>query len=131
MKLGAFMLALRELRMTRIVIAHRRETLAMCDRVIDLAKLSNYCADRAGTSVVESSKPRHRYAGIAVIGQPLDQGILCSRQDDVSKQGVSDRSDRGKGRPEGRPPYQGHRRWRLSCGTHGIHVWPVPVPAVG
>jgi ATP-binding cassette subfamily B protein RaxB len=42
--------ALRALRMTRIVIAHRRETLAMCDRVIDLAKLADYCAERAGTS---------------------------------------------------------------------------------
>jgi ATP-binding cassette subfamily B protein RaxB len=43
--------ALRELKMTRIVIAHRQETLAMCDRVIDLARLADYCAERAGMSV--------------------------------------------------------------------------------
>jgi ATP-binding cassette subfamily B protein RaxB len=47
--------ALRKLEMTRIVISHRKETLAMCDRVIDLAKLSDYCAERAGTSA-DSSK---------------------------------------------------------------------------
>jgi ATP-binding cassette subfamily B protein RaxB len=32
--------ALREMHMTRIVIAHRRETLAMCDRIIDLTILN-------------------------------------------------------------------------------------------
>jgi ATP-binding cassette subfamily B protein RaxB len=53
---GRIVLALRELEMTRIVIAHRRETLAMCDRVIDLAKLSDYCAERAGTSVESSNR---------------------------------------------------------------------------
>jgi ATP-binding cassette subfamily B protein RaxB len=32
-------MALRHLSITRIVIAHRQETLAMCDKVIDLAAL--------------------------------------------------------------------------------------------
>lgn len=52
--------ALRELAMTRIVIAHRRETLAMCDRIIDLAKLNDYCAERAGMS------PESSNAGIGI-----------------------------------------------------------------
>lgn len=42
--------ALRGLGMTRIVIAHRRETLAMCDRVIHLAEAGSYAAERPGSS---------------------------------------------------------------------------------
>lgn len=47
--------ALQALAMTRIVIAHRHETLAMCDRIIDLSKLSDYCAERAGKSLESSN----------------------------------------------------------------------------
>jgi ATP-binding cassette subfamily B protein RaxB len=41
---------LRKLAMTRIVIAHRKETLTMCDRVLDLANPRGYAADRPGMS---------------------------------------------------------------------------------
>jgi ATP-binding cassette subfamily B protein RaxB len=34
--------ALRLMRVTRIVVAHRRETLAMCDRIIDLRVLNRH-----------------------------------------------------------------------------------------
>lgn len=47
---GRIVNGLRKLETTRIVIAHRKETLAMCDRVIDLANLRGYAADRPGMS---------------------------------------------------------------------------------